>query len=93
MLWVRMVGRQKTKYPKIKTGEDGSYTFNPAETTIYMVCCDCGLVHFWAFEIIDGKIKLTVFVDEKETEELRKQNYGKLQHCKKSMWRLVKKEK
>lgn len=42
-----------------------------------MVCCDCGLVHLWVFEVIRGKmqaddiVKIIVSRDDKQTEEIR----------------------
>lgn len=78
------------KYPKIKVGGEG-YIFDPQETTLKIACCDCGLVHYYAFEIIDNKIKLQVFSDKRATAQLRRHKYGKLQHCSKAKYEMVKK--
>jgi len=40
--------------------------------TLYIRCCDCGLVHKYIFRIIDNKIAIKVFRDNRKTAATRR---------------------
>jgi len=50
---------------KIYLGKDGS-------TTEYDICCDCGLVHLTKYKPKKDHIRVTVWRDDKRTEQQRK---------------------
>jgi hypothetical protein len=37
-----------------------------------LCCCDCGLVHFIDFEVVDTTVVMTFWRNEEETEKSRK---------------------
>jgi len=77
-----------SKYNQI---EDGGILELPEEgDTLYLACCDCGLVHehVWAENIETGERVLVVFRDERRTAQLRRHHYGDL-HNSTGKWRLI----
>lgn len=79
-----------SKYPKLNDGE--GFTFDPTETYLRFACCDCGLVHEFAFDVKGKKELLMAMQRQKRaTAQLRRHNYGFLQRpLKKGRYKLVK---
>ncbi len=53
------------------TAKDG-VPIVPAKGLWYEECCDCGLTHKTVYRIVRGKVQVTFWRADKETEEARK---------------------
>jgi hypothetical protein len=59
--------------PEFETVNDGdSITVDWKEQGLLLGCCDCGLVHFIDFNVIDKILVMTLWRNEEETEKNRK---------------------
>lgn len=56
------------KYPKIKSGE----WVRPVMKGYNMMCCDCGLVHTLNFKIINKRVLLQAFRNNRATANTRR---------------------
>jgi hypothetical protein len=77
------------KYPKIIDGEGVEINIKKNELLDF-ACCDCGLVHTFAFAIEgNGNLGLALQRNLEETENLRLREFGEL-HSIGGPWRLIK---
>ena len=75
------------KYEKLK--DDMGFLVNTEEETLKLACCDCGLVHYIGITLKGGKNAMIGFKrDNRATAQLRRRNYGYLQHEPERRWRL-----
>jgi len=67
-----------TKFRKLKDFEE--ITIHYPDTLFHEACCDCGLVHYWAFHVYRGRTLGIAFKkDKRATAQLRRHKYGYLQ--------------
>ena len=60
---------------KYKLLKDGDTTRLRKDQSWRLECCDCGLVHDFYFEIVDGdKINITIYRNERATGQKRRHN-------------------
>jgi hypothetical protein len=64
------IGAQTPEYESVDDGD--RMTIEWAEQGLNLCCCDCGLVHFIDFEVVDSAIIMTFWRNEEETEKARK---------------------
>lgn len=61
------------KNEKIHQMSNGSKLILKLPTSLYTICCDCGLVHLFVLdEAKKGEISFTTYRDDIRTEEERK---------------------
>lgn len=68
------------KYKQIQSGEGQKFD---DETTVFLACCDCGLVHAFQFHKKSNKEwDMVIFRMNRRTASLRRYEYGSLQNSK-----------
>jgi hypothetical protein len=67
---VLSIGGDKPGYEQVEDGDKMSIEW--AEQGLNLCCCDCALVHYIDFEVVDNVIVMTFWRNEEETEEARK---------------------
>ena len=63
---------RKSKYEQVEEGE--TLIFEPGDVQ-YIACCDCSLVHVYEFDIVDGKIQITIRRNDRSTAQLRRYHH------------------
>lgn len=59
------------KYPKVKSGE----WIQPVKKGYKMACCDCGLVHTMDFRIVNNRVQLRAFRNNRSTGQIRRKKH------------------
>jgi len=74
LLWMlsmvhRIGGAPTTCYEQVEDGDKISIQWE--DQGLNLCCCDCALVHYITFEVIDKIVVMTIFRNEEETEKAR----------------------
>ncbi len=83
-----MIAVKRTKYAKLRDYE--AFIFG-RDTTVRFACCDCGLVHDMV--VVDekrGQHGVAFRRNKRATAQLRRYNYGYLQHTSPLRFRMIK---
>lgn len=74
LLWmlgmVQSIGSNGKGYENVDDGDKVAIAWK--DQGLNLCCCDCGLVHYISFEVIDHTIILTFWRNEEETAKARK---------------------
>ena len=73
MLWllsmVHRIGGEEPEYEQI--GDGDRITIDWVNQGLNLGCCDCGLVHYITFEVVDSIVVMKFWRNEEETEKCR----------------------
>jgi len=66
---VLKIGGENTRYENVVDGDKVAIAWK--ETGLNLCCCDCSLVHYITFEVIDDIIVMQLWRNDEETEITR----------------------
>lgn len=58
-----------SRYYKVTDGERMRV---PKSGAVRIRCCDCSLIHLFRFDVVDGRVEVTAWRDQKATVASRK---------------------